>query len=128
MRRNFRLLCKWFLLTGTVALLFKLSCDSLVDLFLSSSSSSIINIKDTDSDANYEDSLIAWASTGQRLKNERFSPGNIPDRNDLQLIGAQICFRHGARTPINLLPSLEEVYSRNLFFLLFHLFFYVGSL
>ncbi|CAF4363016.1 unnamed protein product, partial [Adineta steineri] len=30
-------------------------------------------------------------------------------RDDLQLIGAQVFFRHGARTPLKLLPGLEEV-------------------
>ncbi|CAF0756523.1 unnamed protein product [Adineta ricciae] len=34
-------------------------------------------------------------------------------RSDLQLIGAQIIFRHGARTPLFLMPSLEEVIYSN---------------
>ncbi|CAF1194659.1 unnamed protein product [Adineta ricciae] len=30
-------------------------------------------------------------------------------REDLKLVGAQIFFRHGARTPLNMLPNLDEV-------------------
>jgi hypothetical protein len=108
------MILKWCLYAGILAILFKLCCDSLVDIFLSASSSSIVNMKDSDSDVSYEASLIAWAATGQRLKNDKFSMGNIKERNDLELIGAQVFFRHGARTPLNLLPSLEEVYSKML--------------
>jgi len=35
------------------------------------------------------------------------SPSN--NRDKLKLIGAQIFFRHGARTPFHLLPNLDEV-------------------
>ena len=59
---------------------------------------------------SYEDFLTAWATTGQRSNDGKLSMKNIQTRNDLQLIGAQIVFRHGARTPLHLLPSLEEVY------------------
>jgi hypothetical protein len=110
MRRNCCLLLKWFLFTGIFAILFKLCCDILVDIFLSAPSSLIVNIKYRNSHIRYEDSLIAWAVTGQHLKNEKLSMENIKERNDLQLIGAQVFFRHGARTPLHLLPSLEEVY------------------
>lgn len=125
MRRNFCLLFKWFLFIGISVKLFELSCDTLVKLFLSSSSSSIVNMKDSDSDITYEDSLMIWAATGQRFKNEKHSIEDIQQKNDLQLIGAQIFFRHGARTPINLLPSLEEVYfiDRILFHKLICVFF-----
>ncbi len=109
MRRNCRWMLKWFLFIGILGILFKFSCDSLVDIFLSASSSSIVNIKDSNSDPSYEDSLIAWATTGQRFKNEKFSMEKLKERDDLQLIGAQVFFRHGARTPLNLLPSLEQV-------------------
>jgi len=110
MRRNCCCMLKWVLFTGIFGILFKLSCDSLVDIFLSVSSSSIVNIKDSNSDdASYEDSLIAWATTGKRIKKEKFSMEKLKERDDLQLIGAQVFFRHGARTPLNLLPSLEQV-------------------
>jgi len=33
----------------------------------------------------------------------------VKARDDLKLIGAQVFFRHGARTPVFLLPGLEEV-------------------
>jgi hypothetical protein len=110
MRRNCRMILKWILFAGILAILFKLCCDSLVDIFLSVSSSSIVDMNDSDSDISYEDTLIAWAATGQRLNDKKFSMENIKERSDLQLIGGQIFFRHGARTPLNLLPSLEEVY------------------
>jgi len=106
MRRNYRSLLKWILLAGILAIFFKLCCDILVDI-------SIGNIKDSTSDVSYESSLIAWAATDPRLKKRKFAMKYIKERNDLQLIGAQIFFRHGARTPLNLLPNLEEVYYKN---------------
>ncbi|UJR13380.1 hypothetical protein I4U23_000396 [Adineta vaga] len=59
--------------------------------------------------STYENTLISWASTGQRsgLNSNREIDAKI--RDDLQLIGTQIFFRHGARTPLHLLPGLEEV-------------------
>jgi hypothetical protein len=60
--------------------------------------------------STYENTLTSWASTGQRFKSIDHEPVNIKLRDDLQLIGGQIFFRHGARTPLHLLPGLEEVY------------------
>jgi hypothetical protein len=105
------MILKWVLLTGALAILFKLCCDSLVDIFLSASRSSVVKMEGKkNSRQSYEDLLIAWAVTGQQLHNEKLVMGNIKERNDLQLIGAQAFFRHGARTPLVLLPSLEEVF------------------
>ena len=62
--------------------------------------------------SNYANDLRSWASTGQRLGNVQKlgkTPMDRQSRDDLQLIGAQIFFRHGARTPLSLLPGLEEV-------------------
>jgi hypothetical protein len=109
MRRNVRLGLQWLLIIGTLVILFKSCCDSLVDIFLSASLSSIGNMKNKNSTQSYEDSLIAWAATGQHLDNEKLTMENIKERRDLQLIGAQVFFRHGARTPLALLPNLEEV-------------------
>ena len=106
MRRHHRTILKWIILSGICAIVFKAICDGLVDIFLSASVPSIANVKDS----NYEDLLIGWAATGQRVKNEKFSMEKIPNRHDLELIGAQIVFRHGARTPLHLLPNLEEVH------------------
>ncbi|CAF3343575.1 unnamed protein product [Rotaria sp. Silwood1] len=64
---------------------------------------------DKNVDSSYDQSLLAWVATDQRLNNEKLSMESIQQRNDLQLIGAQIFFRHGARTPLHLLPSLQEV-------------------
>ncbi|CAF3878971.1 unnamed protein product, partial [Rotaria sp. Silwood1] len=58
--------------------------------------------------------IACWALTGQRvfhgndgsMMNDHIE---MKPRDDLQLIGAQIFFRHGARTPVNLLSGLEEV-------------------
>ncbi|CAF3146830.1 unnamed protein product [Rotaria socialis] len=109
MRQYWRFILKWLILIGTLTIAFKVCCDSLVDIFLSVSSTSLVNMEDRNADSNYEKSIIAWATHGQRLNNEKLSVGSAQERNDLQLIGMQIFFRHGARTPINLLPSLEEV-------------------
>ncbi|CAF0739599.1 unnamed protein product [Rotaria sordida] len=81
----------------------------LVDIFLPVSHSSIVDMEDKNAHSRYEQSLLAWRTNDERLNKEKLSMKNIPERNDLQLIGAQIFFRHGARTPLNLLPSLEEV-------------------
>jgi hypothetical protein len=62
--------------------------------------------------SSYENTLTSWASTGQRLKSIDNKQIDTKIRDDLQLIGGQIYFRHGARTPLNLLPGLEEVYSK----------------
>jgi hypothetical protein len=59
--------------------------------------------------STYEKSLTSWASTGQRSESIPNKPIDTKIRDDLQLIGAQVYFRHGARTPISLLPGLEEV-------------------
>lgn len=109
MRRTGRFLLKWFLMIGLFTFVFKLCCDSLVDIFISVSRSSITTMVDRHADSSYEQSLIAWAATGQQLKNDKLSTEGIKNRNDLQLIGAQVFFRHGARTPLNLLPNIEEV-------------------
>ncbi|CAF4706519.1 unnamed protein product, partial [Rotaria magnacalcarata] len=50
---------------------------------------------DRNADSNYEHSIIAWATHGQRLNNEKLSAESVQERNDLQLIGMQIFFRHG---------------------------------
>ncbi|CAF0852854.1 unnamed protein product [Adineta steineri] len=110
MRRNFRLILKWVFVVGIVVLLFKKCCDSSVDIILTSTKSSIGKIDEKNFERNYEDSLIAWAVDGQYSNNEKLKMVNFKERSDLQLIGAQIIFRHGARTPYVLLPSLEEVY------------------
>lgn len=62
--------------------------------------------------STYENHLTSWASTGQRTNviEKKILPMTI--REDLQLIGAQIYFRHGARTPLKLLPGLDEVISK----------------
>lgn len=64
--------------------------------------------------STYEHHLTSWASTGQRNDVEQRKIPSFNHRNDLQLIGAQIFFRHGARTPIHLLPSLEQVMFRSI--------------
>ncbi|CAF3855915.1 unnamed protein product [Adineta steineri] len=96
-------------LSRIVVLLFKKCCDSSVDIILTSTKSSIGKIDEKNFERNYEDSLIAWAVDGQYSNNEKLKMVNFKERSDLQLIGAQIIFRHGARTPYVLLPSLEEV-------------------
>jgi hypothetical protein len=130
MRRNCRLILKWILLTGILVITFKICCDALVDIILSTSSSSIVNMEERNSQRSYEDSLIAWAMTGQHAKNKKLTMENIEERHDLQLIGAQVFFRHGARTPLNLLPSLEEVYCEMRKFAIYiqSLVFFIGSL
>jgi hypothetical protein len=90
---------------------FQSICDGLVNIFLSIPIGR--DTKDNNFYASYEEFLINWATTGQRLTNEKFSMDKIKSRDDLQLIGAQVVFRHGARTPLHLLPSLEQVYYKN---------------
>ena len=109
MPRNYRFLLKWIVLAGASAILFKLSCDRLVQSFLSITSSSKIKSGIDDAMSRYEDSLIAWAQHGHHAKKDTLPRETQEARSDLQLIGAQVFFRHGARTPISLLPSLEEV-------------------
>ena len=109
MRLYWRFILKWLVFIGALIIVFKLCCDALVYTFLAASSSSILNVNQRNTDTNYEQSLIAWAETGQHLNNRKMSAKNIRIRNHLQLIGAQIFFRHGARTPLKLLPTLEEV-------------------
>ncbi|CAF2705962.1 unnamed protein product [Rotaria sp. Silwood2] len=96
-------------LSRTLTISFKLICDSLVDIFLLLPHSSIVDMAEKNADSNYEQSLLAWTAAGQLVKSKKLSMGNIQKRDDLQWIGAQIFFRHGARTPLHLLPSLEEV-------------------
>lgn len=109
MRRNYRMILKWFILIGIVAILSKILFNGLVNLFFSSSTSVTGDTKDSSVTVSYEEFLIAWATTGQRSKSEKISMENVQTRNDLQLLGAQIIFRHGARTPLHFLPSLEQV-------------------
>ena len=97
MRTNCHSIIKWSLLTGTSTILIKLCYESLFKTTLVSSMST------------YGETLTAWASTGQRAEFQQNKSMNMKIRDDLQLIGAQIYFRHGARTPLNLLPGLEEV-------------------
>lgn len=108
-RRNYPSLLKWLLFAGTSAIVFKLCCDKVADFVLSINSSSLIDTDISDVIFSYEQSLIAWAETGQRAKPTKLTTKRIDPRDDLQLIGAQVFFRHGARTPLRLLPTLEEV-------------------
>ncbi len=100
MRQNCHSIIKWSLLTGTSTILLKLCYDSLFKTALITSNRSM---------STYENSLISWAATGQRLQSDQQKSMDTKIREDLQFIGAQIYFRHGARTPLNLLPGLEEV-------------------
>jgi len=110
MRRKCRMIFKWSLIILAFVLAFKYGCDKIVEILLSPSVFSLVNMKSTHSDMEYEQALIAWADTGRRLQTEQTSLKSVEQRNDLQLIGAQVFFRHGARTPLHLLPSLEEVF------------------
>ncbi|CAF3998224.1 unnamed protein product, partial [Rotaria sordida] len=100
MRSAYHSILKWSFLTGTSTILLKLCYESLYNVSLRTSNKSI---------STYENTLISWASTGQRSKTiqNKLIDTKIPD--NLQFIGAQIYFRHGARTPLSLLPGLEEV-------------------
>ncbi len=103
MRPNYHMIIKWSLLTGTSTILLKLCYESLFKTTLTTSMST------------YGDKLTAWAKTGQRLEVQRKKSIDMKIREDLELIGAQIYFRHGARTPLTLLPGLEEVNNREYF-------------
>jgi hypothetical protein len=94
------MILKWSLLAGTSTILLKLCYESFFRTTLITSNRVL---------SSYENSLISWASTGQRLGSDGKKSIDMKIRDDLQLIGAQIYFRHGARTPLNVLPGLEEV-------------------
>jgi hypothetical protein len=115
MRRNPILILKWLIFLGICVIGFQSICDGLVNIFLS-----IPIGRDTKDNNFYEEFLINWATTGQRLTNEKFSMDKIQPRDDLQLIGAQVVFRHGARTPLHLLPNLEQVYYKKIFDLIIY--------
>jgi hypothetical protein len=99
MRQNCRSVLTWSLLTGTSTILLKLCYESLFKVASPTATRSM---------STYGSSLMSWASTGQD-KSTRNKPVDMKTPEDLQFIGAQIYFRHGARTPLNLLPGLEEV-------------------
>jgi len=100
MRQTYHSILKWSLLTGTSTILLKLFYASVFRSAWITTNRSM---------SNYENTLISWASTGQRLEDKQTKSFQMKIRDDLQLIGAQIYFRHGARTPLFLLPGLEEV-------------------
>ena len=110
MGRCWTFLLKWLLIIGLSVLVFELCCDSLVEFVLFHSHDTKLNAKRRDQIVNYERSLIAWANIGQSLHTKNISIETIQERNDLQLIGGQIFFRHGARTPLKLLPNFEQVF------------------
>ncbi|CAF4241547.1 unnamed protein product [Rotaria magnacalcarata] len=99
MRQSYHSVLKWSLLTGTSTILLKLCYESVFNVTLRTSTKSL---------STYESTLISWASTGVNSKEIQNKPIDTTIRDDLQLIGAQIYFRHGARTPLSLLPGLEE--------------------
>lgn len=100
MRQNCHSLIKWSLLTGTSTIVLKLCYETLIQTTFITSNRSM---------STYENLLTSWASTGQRIDSQEKIIPSITHREDLQLIGAQIYFRHGARTPLHLLPGLEQV-------------------
>ncbi|CAF4539719.1 unnamed protein product, partial [Rotaria sp. Silwood2] len=100
MRQPYHSILKWSFLTGTSTILLKLCYESLYNVSLRTSNKPM---------STYENTLISWASTGQRSKTIKNKLIDTNIRDDLQLIGAQIYFRHGARTPLSSLPGLEEV-------------------
>ena len=109
MRQNCHSILKWSLLTGTSTILLKLCYESVLRTATNRSMST------------YEHLLTSWARTGQRTDTTERRIPSMTVREDLQLIGAQIYFRHGARTPLHLFPGLEEVmfervYSISMFF------------
>ncbi len=116
MRRNSIFILKWLTFLGVFVIVFQCICDGLVNIFLSVPTHSIGDTKDNNFRDSYEEFLITWAATGQRLKNEKLSMEKIQPRDDLELIGAQVVFRHGARTPLHLLPSLEQVFYKIIHF------------
>ncbi|CAF1156285.1 unnamed protein product [Adineta ricciae] len=100
MRQNCHSILKWSLLTGTSTILLKLCYETFLRSAITTTNRSA---------STYENTLTSWASTGKR---SIASPTRLVDtklRDDLQLIGAQIYFRHGARTPLHLLPGIEEI-------------------
>lgn len=106
MRQYYHSIVKWSLLTGTSTIILKLCYESMfrTNTMISTRSMSI-----------YGSHLKSWALTGEtsRITSRKFQ--QTRHRDDLQLIGAQIYFRHGARTPLSLLPGLEEVKSDRVF-------------
>ena len=108
-RLNYRFICKWLILAIITAFLFNFICDRLVNKILSLSQWSILNTEMRETIITYEQSLIAWAESGQQAEKKRLFMEKAKNRNDLQLIGAHIFFRHGARTPLHPLSSLDQV-------------------
>jgi hypothetical protein len=103
MQRHCHSILKCSLFTGPSTTLLQSSHRSFLKVLVLTSNRSM---------SNYANDLSSWASTGQRLGNvEKLgkTPMARQQRDDLQLIGAQIFFRHGARTPLRLLPGIEEV-------------------
>lgn len=58
---------------------------------------------------NYEQSLIDWAHSGRPSETKRSSTKTSTNFDEFELIGVHVFFRHGARTPLHLLPNLDEV-------------------
>ncbi len=102
MRQSCHMIIKWSLLTGTSTILLKLCYESLFKTTVTASMST------------YGDNIAAWATSGQRAEILRRKSIDLKIREDLELIGAQIYFRHGARTPLTFLPGLEEVKNRKI--------------
>lgn len=100
MRQSCHTILKWSLLTGTSTILMKLCYESVFRTVLTTSNRKM---------STYGESLTSWATTGRRIGSEQQKSIDMKIRDDLQLIGAQIYFRHGARTPLTFLPGLEEV-------------------
>ena len=109
MRPNCRFCLKWSALTIVSAIVFHYLCDSLVGKVLSLNNWSIFETQTREMIWNYEKSLIDWAHSGQRTDKRRAFEEKSETRDDLELIGVHVFFRHGARTPLHLLPNLEEV-------------------
>lgn len=114
MGRNYRMIFKWCIIVGIAAILLKFLHHGVVNIFLSGSTSLIGDRTDSHANPRYEDFLTAWAKSGQHSKSGKLSMEKIQTADNLQLIGAQIFFRHGARTPLHLLPSLEEVFEKRI--------------
>lgn len=108
MRRNYRFLLKWLIIVAIAAIIFNIVCAKIVRSILSGSMSSLRQTILVDSMNNYEESLISWAHNGHNIKQKPLKTEKY-HRDDLKLIGAQIIFRHGARTPLHLLPNLAQV-------------------
>ena len=114
MGRNYRMIFKWCIIVGIAAILLKLLHHGVVNIFLSGPTSLIGDRTDSRVNLRYEDFLTAWAKSGQHSKSGKLAMEKIQTANNLQLIGAQIFFRHGARTPLHLLPSLKEVFEKRI--------------